>query len=950
MIVNDFKIYCLKKNYTKIHNFLFKFQNHIYDLYRRFLINTTTKNICINHIYEISKNVNINYNNIILEYSNLIQDINFENINKYLNKYENKFEIIYSFILKNFINVNIESPISKQIIQPLYNFEYYESINILATNIGYPSLDDFLFFKNIKLNYSDYFNNHFKIIKIFEINNVELSSDDFLTIKDSYGLMNLNFFFRIKKEEKCEIIVPYYELIINTKQKFIIEGIFIDDYLNLTSRIMSQVCLSEITAKKKDIINMLSNKDENNYAFKIKYLKYCDIGELIIFSKKKWIENLNDMYVLYSKLSNKTFSNIMQDFSNKINKPIDIFNIIKILLNGNDEQINIAGMLFLILKDKKINNLYISDIIYYSLNFVSQIKLKRININLKEEMEKLNELTYDNIDLKKQILLSKNMQLNVKTLAIEKINEMKLNNNDYYKQFLYVKTLLNFPWPDKNDNLFKISAADSDKCSMYLKEIEDKLNIKTYGHVKIKEQLILQVAKWISNPKSNGCAISLNGPPGVGKTLLAKSLSEALEIPFVQITLGGQNDGELLHGHGYTYSGAQPGLIIKKIIEAGSTRCILYLDELDKSCAKHGATNEITSILIHLTDPNINASFQDRFFQGIDFPLDRLIIMTSYNDKSKIDPILLDRFIELDVKPYNIKDKINIVKNYIIRELNKDIGLNMELVISDNSIKNIINDFTVEPGVRDIKRKIELIILKLNKLKLTNKLDNYIRDNKIILDEKLIELLIDNNDKIVKQKISNNNIVGLVNGLYATTMGTGGITFIQISKNFSIDNTFTLKCTGSNGSVMKESIQCAFTCAIKYIVTKFPNINIQEHIKDKFANGFHIHTPEGATPKDGPSAGCAFTIAFLSIILDKPFNRHVAMTGEIDINFNVKKIGGLEYKLIGAQQAGITHVLIPKENEIDIVNIKSNFSNLFNKNFKYTFIETIDDVFKISFK
>jgi hypothetical protein len=197
----------------------------------------------------------------------------------------------------------------------------------------------------------------------------------------------------------------------------------------------------------------------------------------------------------------------MQDFSNKINKPIDIFNIIKVLLNGNDEQINIAGMLFLILKDKKINNLYISDIIYYSLNFVSQIKLKRININLKEEMEKLNELTYDNIDLKKQILLSKNMQLNVKTLAIEKINEMKLNNNDYYKQFLYVKTLLNFPWPDKNDNLFKISATDSDKCSMYLKEIEDKLNIKTYGHVKIKEQLILNVVPDIVPDLFDKCVV-----------------------------------------------------------------------------------------------------------------------------------------------------------------------------------------------------------------------------------------------------------------------------------------------------------------------------------------------------------------------------------------------------------------------------------------------------------
>jgi len=697
---------------------------------------------------------------------------------------------------------------------------------------------------------------------------------------------------------------------------------------------------------------MISNNLDNEVNFKNKYIKYCDIGEIIVYSKNKWKQILNESYFLYSKLSNKTFSNIMQDFSNKINKPIDIYNIIKVLLLGSDEQINIAGMLFLILKDKKVNNLFISDVVYLSLNFVSQIKLKKININLKEEIEKINEMTYENVDLKKQILLLKNMPINIKSLAIEKINEMKLNNNDYYKQFLYVKTLLNFPWPDTDDKLFKISSKDPNICAEYLSEIEKKLTIKTYGHKKIKEQLILQVAKWISNPKSNGCAISLNGPPGVGKTLIAKSLSESLEIPFVQITLGGQNDGELLHGHGYTYSGAQPGLIIKKIIEAGSTRCILYLDELDKSCAKHGSTNEITSILIHLTDPNINSSFQDRFFQGIDFPLDRVIIMTSYNDKSKIDPILLDRFIELDVKPYNIQDKISIIKNYIIKELSTIIGFPYNLQMSNECVKKIINDYTIEAGVRDIKRKIELIILKLNKLHLTNQIDKYLDISKnIVLTQEIIDELIDSN-KIEKKNISETSIVGAVNGLYATNIGTGGITIIQIEPNYSLDSNFNLKLTGSQGDVMKESVQCAFTCAIRYLC-KYTFLNtlqkINSHIKDNFPNGFHIHTPAGATPKDGPSAGCAFSIAFISIILNKPFNNNVAMTGEIDLNLNITKIGGLEYKLVGAKQAGVKIVLIPKDNSCDIDQIKKDYYDLFDDNFKYIYISTLDDAVKFSF-
>jgi ATP-dependent Lon protease len=952
MIVNDFKIFCLKKNYLQIYNLLTNFQSHTYDIFKRYFITTTDKNVFINQIYELSKNININYNSIIYKYSE--PDFTSGYID-FLKKYENNFEELYELIETKYIKEGIPSPIPYDILYPLNSY-ISESINELVGLVGFPSIEDFVRFNNINLSIPKIFNSHFKILKVFKLDNVNITSEDKKTFKDSYDLMNEKMFFRINSTQPPEIILPYFDLIINTpRDKYICQGVFCDDYLNLCSRIMTQVSFPKIFEKKKDITNLFSSKgsmDEIN--FKSKYIKYCDIGEIIVYSKQKWESVLSEAYGIYLKLSNKTFSNIMQEFSNKINKPIDIYNIIKVLLLGNDEQINIAGMLFLILKDKKVNNLFISDVVYFSLNFVSQIKLKKININLKEEIEKLNEMTYENVDLKKQVLLLKNMPMNVKTLAIEKINEMKLNNNDYYKQFLYVKTLLNFPWPDPHDNLFKVTSSNPLECADYLKEIEKKLTVKTYGHKKIKEQLILQVAKWISNPKSNGCAISLNGPPGVGKTLIAKTLSEALDIPFVQITLGGQNDGELLHGHGYTYSGAQPGLIIKKILEAGSTRCILYLDELDKSCAKHGSTNEISSILIHLTDPNMNSSFQDRFFQGIDFPLDRLIIMTSYNDRSKVDPILLDRFIELDVKPYNIQDKISIVKNYVLNELKTVIGFPYKLEMEDSIIKQLINDYTIEAGVRDIKRKIELILLKLNKLRLTNDLDRFLNssDDTIILNSQLVDELIESTSKIVKKKIGLKPLVGVVNGLYATNVGTGGITTIQIEANYSVDSNFLLKLTGSQGDVMKESVQCAFTCAVRYICTntEYNTIElINSHIKKNFPNGFHIHTPAGATPKDGPSAGCAFAIAFISLILGKPFNNKVAMTGEIDLNSNVTKIGGLEYKLVGAKQAGVDTVLIPNENSVDLDEIIKDYPDMFDENFKYVLITNLNDAVKNCF-
>jgi ATP-dependent Lon protease len=268
--------------------------------------------------------------------------------------------------------------------------------------------------------------------------------------------------------------------------------------------------------------------------------------------------------------------------------------------------------------------------------------------------------------------------------------------------------------------------------------VEDKLNKLSFGHEEAKKLLLQIIGKWISNPSSQGTSFGLVGPPGVGKTLLAKSVSNALDIPFVQITLGGQNDGELLHGHGYTYSGSQPGLIIKKMVEAGKSRCILYFDELDKTTSKHGNINEITSILIHLTDPNMNKTFQDRFFQGVEFPLDKVIMIFSYNDSSLIDPVLLDRLKEINIKSYTINEKIKIVKEFIIPELVNSIGLQNEdwTQLTDNIIEYIIENYTNEAGVRDIKRYIEKIFLTLNLDKI------YQREIKEITKENINNILL----------------------------------------------------------------------------------------------------------------------------------------------------------------------------------------------------------------
>jgi ATP-dependent Lon protease len=332
---------------------------------------------------------------------------------------------------------------------------------------------------------------------------------------------------------------------------------------------------------------------------------------------------------------------------------------------------------------------------------------------------KIKSLSIEDIDYKKQLISNKFIQPNIKALTLEKIDEMKNQNNEFFKQKTFVEHILKYPWTNSSKNINMCSNKIE-----YLENIKTNLNTYTYGHDEAKNILLQTIASWISNPDGGGRPLGFVGPPGVGKTLLAKSISKALDIPFAEITLGGQNDGELLHGHGYTYSGSQPGLIIKKMVEMGKERCILYFDELDKTASKHGVVNEITSILIHLTDPNMNKSFQDRFFQGVDFPLDKVIMIFSYNDPDKVDPILLDRITQIKVKPYTIQEKLIIVKDYVIPELQKAIGINQPFTNIDNTmIEYIIDNYTNEAGIRNIKRKIEKIFLTLNLEILLNKID-----------------------------------------------------------------------------------------------------------------------------------------------------------------------------------------------------------------------------------
>ncbi len=796
------------------------------------------------------------------------------------------------------------------------------------------------------------------------------------TIENNTNTTYKNEPFVISRLTTCDneiILENYAELRIklnNSNKIYLFEGYYLHEPTNSVMR-TSQICNNIVYIKKKELEDYVSGVKYITEKFKSNYIKNMTIGEVVSCDRMSFIEKIENDYKKFNNYSKMNFKNLMAEFNKDTVQYLkNMHNIIKLLLMGSDDCINIAGMLFGLTKDKKVGNSIIADIIYRNMCYVSQTKLRKSTITLKAELDKLKSLISDDVDLKKQIALSRNMPNNVKKIALEKIEEMKSGSSEYYKQLTYVNILVNYPWTndkhtndkctndkctndkctndkngkiDNDDDIFSNIGKDINKSHEFLERTKRVLDENVYGHDECKATMQELIGKWITNPNSIGKAIGLVGPPGVGKTLIAKGLGDALGIPFAQINLGGIEDGCVLNGHSYTYSAAQPGMIVRKMVETGKSRCVIFFDELDKACSKHGV-NEIFNVLVHATDTNTNNAFNDKFFQEVTFPINKVLFVFSYNDSSKIDKILLDRMEKIEVKPYTVSDKITITTDFLLKEISSGIGLEYgSITIDKENIENIIESYTFEAGVRELKRKLETLFLKLNldrlyKRGIFEKQENFSKNEPIVLSSDVINGYLNkptNNVKLIHKHPS----IGIINGLYATTNGSGGIIPILVYGNhIGVKNKFTLKLTGSQGKVMKESVSFALTIALSLVKKEY-----RDKFLEKYPFGLHVHTPDGATPKDGPSAGCAFTTAFISIILGKKIKNNIALTGEIEMNGNISEIGGLVYKLAGAKKAGITNVFIPKENEHDFEKIKKNDPKLL-ENFDVKVVSHIREV------
>lgn len=676
----------------------------------------------------------------------------------------------------------------------------------------------------------------------------------------------------------------------------------------------------------EDRVSSLNTEVYNSFFKKI--LEDNDVQDSFLLLSDNKKDVMYHLYQSYTRVSQNTFMDNMKVFLDPETTVLDMFMMIKFLLMGTKEQQNVAYLLFGLIKDKKSKEevtYAISMLFFNNLSQTMQHKLISGNDHLEEELKRIKDTSLNSVDLKTQIIMHSSMPAGVKQKAIEKVDEMRLSVADTSKQMVYVKTLLSFPWTSSdegNDRISCISRCDKGIQRKYIQGVMDSLDKAIYGQTRAKKTLLYFLTKWISNPQSSGGSIGLVGSPGVGKTMVAQTIAKSMGIPFVQLTLGGQNDGELLHGHGYTYNTSTPGMIVRKMAEAGHPRCVFLFDELDKCTSKAGTINEIMSILIHITDPNMNSSFQDRFFQGIDFPIDKALIIVSYNDESVIDRVLLDRLIKVEMNSFTHLEKISIAHNFIVPKLIKEANLCCHIQFSDDNIAHIIREYTHEAGVRGLKNMLSKVVLH-HTLECI-KSDSEIKDS---YSNAEIDKIIGSGRATVSSLINDSKVVGSCHCLYVTKMGSGGVGTIQVVGVLGVRNLTSDLVTGSIGKVMNESIQCALTATQQYRTKTEPM-------------RFHVHMSNANQPKDGASAGAAFALALSSIFMDKPIPQDVAVSGEIDLTGKIHPVKDIVMKIDGAIMSGIRQVYCSSDtNEVD----KEEISNLFDKS-HVEYVSTVDEL------
>jgi ATP-dependent Lon protease len=464
----------------------------------------------------------------------------------------------------------------------------------------------------------------------------------------------------------------------------------------------------------------------------------------------------------------------------------------------------------------------------------------------------------------------------------------------------YLEWMTEVPWSKRSKDNLKIN------------HVQRILDEDHFGLEKPKERIIEHIAVLNLVKQMKGQILCFVGPPGVGKTSLGKSIARALGRNFVRISLGGIRDEAEIRGHRKTYIGSMPGKILQSMKKAGTINPVMLLDEIDKMSMDF--RGDPSSAMLEVLDPEQNSTFNDHYLE-VDYDLSQVMFITTANVRYNIPLPLQDRMEIIDLSGYLEHDKLEIAKRHLIPKQLEAHGLtNKNVTITDKAIMKIITEYTREAGVRNLERELASVCRKMARDIVVKESSNgkEIRNNKYLIDENKVEEYL----KIPRyryQRHSKENIVGSVTGLAWTSVG-GEILSVDVT---IMSGSEKLTLTGQLGNVMKESAQAA----LSYIRSRAKELNLDVN----FFKGkeVHIHLPEGAIPKDGPSAGITMAMALYSAISGRPASNNIAMTGEITLRGNVLPIGGLNEKLIAAKRYGIETVLIPRDNEIDLKEIAS---------------------------
>lgn len=481
--------------------------------------------------------------------------------------------------------------------------------------------------------------------------------------------------------------------------------------------------------------------------------------------------------------------------------------------------------------------------------------------------------------------------------------------------------------------------------------MKNALDTCIHSHQNAKNQIFKIIAQWI-NGKQGGYCFGFEGSPGIGKTSLAKKgISQCLKDetgenrPFSFIALGGSSNGSSLEGHSYTYMNSTWGRIVDILMESKCMNPIIYIDELDK-VSKTEQGKEIIGILTHIIDSTQNNCFQDKYFSGIDIDLSKVLFIFSYNSPELIDRILLDRIHRIHFDNLSNEDKIIISEKFLIPEINENMGFENIVQLEKNVIEHIIENYTCEPGVRKLKEIIFDIYGEINIELLTS--SKTIQLPYCVKIEDLETKYLKRYHRNFNKLIHKSNEVGTINGLWANTMGKGGIIPIQ-TLYFPSSAFLDLKLTGLQGDVMKESMNVAKTLAWN-LTKKSSKTKLLKYFTDTKCQGLHIHCPEGSISKDGPSAGAAITTAIYSLFNNISLPNDVAITGEITLKGDVNAIGGLYEKISGGIKAGINTFIIPKQNERDYNDVIEKYQNKnidLNSIITLHMVENINQIFKL---